>query len=414
LNRTTTSLLAVIATDPGESHDLLAFRTEWLTETLGQHAGPFGPVEIRTVPRSDLGALTLPSEGWIFVLMPGDVPIHAIFEHVAVALDGYDAVWGAALYQKPGAGSLTPIAETALGCSTLDKLLFRSPEFWLTRSFFIRASAARDVHAAAWHTTDALLDQWRAGSATKLALPFVVCTEVRRDQQAWADVLDYVRRRPLIEQVSVDGTTLAFRIAYWNPYLESFLVSGRLFEDSQLFALKRLIPPGATIVDVGANIGQHTIFFAKIMKARCVVALEPNPEFAAVLRENVALNELDNVDLSRLGMAVGARRGHARVAPSDNPQDTLIVPDDAGPLPVVPLDALVTGPIDLVKIDVDEQEIAVLEGMGDILRTRRPVLAIEVVHRNLADTLGLLSRFDYRVDHVFSNPQYHDIVAVPD
>jgi FkbM family methyltransferase len=237
--------------------------------------------------------------------------------------------------------------------------------------------------------------------------------EVGSDAPIWAEVLRHFRSRPAVERIPVENETLNFRIAYWNPITEHFLVSGYLFETSQLRALRSLVPPGAVIVDVGANIGQHTVYFAKIMKARSVIAIEPNPDFVGVLKENVALNGLTNVDFSHLGTAVGERPGRCRVVVAGNPQDTIIAHDPEGELPVAPLDSLIADAVDLVKIDVDEQEIAVLNGMTGILSNRRPVLAVEVVHRNLPEFLALMARFDYRVHHLFSNPQYHDIAAVP-
>jgi FkbM family methyltransferase len=192
------------------------------------------------------------------------------------------------------------------------------------------------------------------------------------------------------------------------------LVSGHVFEDTQLLALKKIISPGATVVDVGANIGQHTIFFAKNLKAKKVIPIEPNPSFAEIIRENVALNDVVNVDFSLLGYGVGEKEGKCRIVESDiSPQDDVVEYDQLGEIPISPLDRLIKEDVHLIKIDVDESELEVLRGMEKILETMRPTLAIEVVHQNLSIFLRIMESFDYRIDHLFSNPQYSDIVAVP-
>ena len=87
--------------------------------------------------------------------------------------------------------------------------------------------------------------------------------------------------------------------------------------------------------------------------------------------------------------------------------------DENGNIPVYPLDDLIEEVIHLIKIDVDEHEMKVLFGMKNILKSIRPILAIEVLHPNLTEFLKMMEEFNYRIDHLFSNPQYTDIVAIP-
>ena len=214
------SLLAVLVTDSDESREMTALRSERLDEALAAHPGPFGSTQTRTVPRADLAASAWPSDGWIFVLMPGDVPVPRVCENVAIALDAYDAVWGASLHQDAETKALVPVPNTRLGCTTLGRLLYRAPGAWLGGSFFIRAARARTPVSPPWHGIDALLEVWHAERATKLSLPFVARMEVGSDAPIWAEVLRHFRSRPAIERIPVEDETLNFRIAYWNPITE--------------------------------------------------------------------------------------------------------------------------------------------------------------------------------------------------
>lgn len=63
------------------------------------------------------------------------------------------------------------------------------------------------------------------------------------------------------------------------------------------YLIKRLLPKRGTFVDVGANIGEHTLVAAKIAKE--VIAIEPDGYLADRLEANVRLNALQNVRIWR-------------------------------------------------------------------------------------------------------------------
>jgi len=63
------------------------------------------------------------------------------------------------------------------------------------------------------------------------------------------------------------------------------------------------------IFDIGANVGLYSLLAAATNASARIHAFEPTPEIAASFRENIRLNELQNIFLSRLG--VGNKSGHA-------------------------------------------------------------------------------------------------------
>lgn len=78
------------------------------------------------------------------------------------------------------------------------------------------------------------------------------------------------------------------------------------YEPFELELIARLLQPGACAVDVGANIGLHTL----AMSAACgptgrVLALEPDPGNLRLCRRNFQVNECKNVALSALDDATG-------------------------------------------------------------------------------------------------------------
>src|SRR2546428_7070432 len=74
--------------------------------------------------------------------------------------------------------------------------------------------------------------------------------------------------------------------------------------ENELGFMKVLIPRGATVVDVGAYIGTHTLAFAHFAGPDGrVISIEPQDESFALLKRNVAANRLTNVQLDHAAAA---------------------------------------------------------------------------------------------------------------
>ena len=81
-------------------------------------------------------------------------------------------------------------------------------------------------------------------------------------------------------------------------------------------ALQREVRPGATFFDIGANVGFVTLIAARLVGASGrVVAFEPVPENVAAIRENLAMNGIDWVEVRET--AVARSGGRASLIVSD-------------------------------------------------------------------------------------------------
>ena len=86
--------------------------------------------------------------------------------------------------------------------------------------------------------------------------------------------------------------------------------------------LSKLIGPGSIVIDAGANIGTHTLALADIVGTRgAVYAFEPQPRLEAILRQNVAQNNLEKiVHINRLALGNVSELVHmADLPPDDTP-----------------------------------------------------------------------------------------------
>lgn len=144
-----------------------------------------------------------------------------------------------------------------------------------------------------------------------------------------------------------------------------------------------LAHPGATVVDVGANIGYNAVHAARrVGSGGRVVAVEPAPDNLTVLERNLAAARLPNVTVRPV--AAGRDKGHRKLylrgdtsaVNSLYPQSCYASVTGVIDVPVERLDELVEDDPDLVKIDVEGAELEVLEGMERLLR--RPGLALIV------------------------------------
>ena len=150
--------------------------------------------------------------------------------------------------------------------------------------------------------------------------------------------------------------------------------------EGQLFA--QVLGAGDTVVEVGANMGAHTLQLARLVGPQGVVhAYEPQRVIFQILCANVALNALFNVHTHHAG--VGSAAGQLRVPPLDyaavgNFGGLSLTDQGAGEVvPVVPLDATPFASLKLLKIDVEGMEHAVLSGARQTIAQHRPLLYVE-------------------------------------
>lgn len=139
------------------------------------------------------------------------------------------------------------------------------------------------------------------------------------------------------------------------------------------------IRAGGTVIDAGANWGYFALVAAVSVGTRGrVIALEPDPRPYARLRRNLELNVFQHVEA--LAYAAGAATGEVRLAGyqegHENRGTSSIVAgresDGAFVVRTIALDEIAgTGPVDMVKIDVEGAEDLVLAGMRDGLLAHR-------------------------------------------
>lgn len=167
--------------------------------------------------------------------------------------------------------------------------------------------------------------------------------------------------------------------------------------------LKQIIRPGMVVVEVGANIGSHSVDMARACAPGRFYAFEPQPRIFQILCANLALNDIGNALAYPEGC--GETEGEAVVPVVDYSGRgnfggvSLRSAEDEGiKVRVRPLDDLELPACGLLKIDVEGFEPQVLRGARRTIARCRPVIYVENDRASQQqEVISLVSEMDYRL-----------------
>jgi len=198
----------------------------------------------------------------------------------------------------------------------------------------------------------------------------------------------------------------------------TIFVLGR-FEPSTVAAFRRYVKPGATVLDIGANIGAQTLQLARLVGPHGrVLSFEPTAFAFAKLRRNLQLNPQIADRVTALQCFL--RGENAKTLPSsvysswslqrstEAHDKHLGVAMATSGAHSATLDRVLAEQgvekVDLVKLDVDGFECDVLAGAGDLIRRSRPTFVMEILPYGLVEQgasleqlLNFLIPFGYRL-----------------
>ena len=194
---------------------------------------------------------------------------------------------------------------------------------------------------------------------------------------------------------------------YFAPMLETY--GEYNYGETDLF--QQMIREGDVVVDVGANIGCHTMTFAKIVgPSGMVLAFEPQKPVYNLLCGTVGLNEQWHVNT--YPYALGAERGMTKVPFVQYDKPSSFGGVSVGGLvghdvPVVPLDDFDLPRLTFIKIDVEGYEREVLLGAKAQIARHRPILYVENDRKEKsAELIALMLSYDYSL-YIHPATMYH-------
>ncbi|MCU0815571.1 MAG: FkbM family methyltransferase [Cypionkella sp.] len=199
-----------------------------------------------------------------------------------------------------------------------------------------------------------------------------------------------------------------------EDYLQRLILKARGFAEARLLAAVEalgLIGPKVTVCDIGAHIGNHTVFFGKVLGARRVLAFEPLPMAHATLLRNIELNGLGTA--TAYNCMVGAASGRGRVD-RFNPRNTggtTFVSAKEGPVPMIALDDLLEAEemegLGFLKIDTGTMQLPVLVGAKKLLKALKPAvwMTLRPEDKATAEAEKILTGLGYRAQRIGPSDQ---------
>ncbi|NLV86644.1 MAG: FkbM family methyltransferase [Clostridiales bacterium] len=159
--------------------------------------------------------------------------------------------------------------------------------------------------------------------------------------------------------------------------------TNNFYELDMLKNIARHTENDAAIIDIGANIGNHSIYFGMFCKASKVISFEPQPFVFDVFSENIKLNNLDN-KIFAFQLGIGSEQGYANLQDVDpkNLGMTKLSYKPKGNVEIANLDDFLNknfeiDNVSVLKIDVEGMEIDVLKGAVKTILKYKPFIYAE-------------------------------------
>lgn len=181
-------------------------------------------------------------------------------------------------------------------------------------------------------------------------------------------------------------------------------------EDSSYKPVLRELKKAKVILDIGANIGTTSLFFASINPNAQIISFEPHPDTFKRAVENIKLNNFQNIDLINIGLGEKKERLKLYEVNENNPGMNRIIAEDKDlpfkQIDIEMLDVIMLergiSKVDFIKIDVEGFEYSVLQGGKEIIKSK-PMLFLELDDNNLKENnksakelIDLLLSFGYK------------------
>jgi FkbM family methyltransferase len=207
------------------------------------------------------------------------------------------------------------------------------------------------------------------------------------------------------------------------------------YQREELKFFSDYVKPGDTVLDIGANIGTHTLWFANRVGSKDegrVLAFEPQRLVYQTLCANMALNSVVCVDCKHMGVGSAQKIVKVPILDPDVENNfgglSIKEQDQGEDVAVVPIDHINLSRCDFIKIDVEGMEPEVLMGGLKTIYNHKPVIYMEVdrgentpLVAEIMDSLGYemnmhtppLHSPDYEQENIFGETVSINAICTP-
>lgn len=194
---------------------------------------------------------------------------------------------------------------------------------------------------------------------------------------------------PFVKDISVEG--VSFKIILdpvKNSGVDEDITKNGFWEKELSVQFKKYINDDSIFLDIGANIGYHSLFVAAIIKGPGkVYSFEPLPHLCKQLQDSVRLNGFSNIEICNFGLAEKEGEHTINIRDENTGGSSLLdlhnlekfKVKDTEKITLKRLDSFLRSDtkVDVVKIDVEGYEFEVLKGGINVLTKDHPVIFME-------------------------------------
>lgn len=194
------------------------------------------------------------------------------------------------------------------------------------------------------------------------------------------------------------------------------LILSGVWEEYETNLFKKHLKPGNIVLDIGANIGYHTLIAAeRVGKTGHVYAFEPDPKNFQLLKKSVEVNGYKNVTLEQVALSNKNGQGKLFLSNEDNYGDLRIFDSqDMRASTQIKLMALDTyfkdknPQIDVIKLDVQGSEALVITGAQQTLKKNKHLKlftefwpkALRLSGSSATDYFSLLTKNGFKISEI--------------
>jgi len=425
----------ILVIGPGSYGDKIARCRESITAAIEHDKGVFASIELVEANGSDgklnrsqlinktTESLREKNFDWFLLIDADSALFRETFTAYREGFNEFDALWGSIIEYDQNQKQYGKRENQLPQVSTLTEILFSHPYYTLDFPHFVRAEsfyATRfDEAMTSGEDFDYVLRLWPQARCIKVDRPLSAFNKQRtaswgpkEGTKEWLYSVStafskYFAENPVNMSFENNSHFYTFNITNSLEHIQAYHIRKSFFEIAELKYVTERLQPGAFVLDVGANIGNHVIFWAKSVADSNYICFEPNGPVADHLAKNLQLNSVDHrVQIIR--KAVGENDGFVSIGDVDqlNEGATRVHLDQASDIPMVSLDtesAIPQDRIDFIKIDVEGFENEVLRGAQKLIEKHKPFLFVEVANDNKDEFHQLISSMNYFVDKEFKN-----------
>jgi FkbM family methyltransferase len=214
-----------------------------------------------------------------------------------------------------------------------------------------------------------------------------------------------------LEQLSV--CNFNFIVHKNDTCVADSLRSGQLFEKFIVTYVRHFIDPNKNIIDLGANIGTHSIIYSNYTNGT-VYSFEPQKTIFDILNKNVELNNCKNIITYNFGASNINKKFYMNVnyEKKDN-QGAFKIDDSLDITNGLEIECRIIDELNIknvgyIKIDIENHEYEALLGLKNLLKKEKPYIMVEIHNscptKNL--TFQLLIQLGYINYHRLSHCDY--------